>query len=215
MRLALGIFAFIAGIGLGTLAVHVVIFGAEPPLPARGEAIEGNLAAGRAVESPLGRPFLFGQVKVTEQRGQRLGVDEWRGVFGHSTVTVETESGRVPVELPHPSEWRVLPQYDEQATLESLRGAPLLDEIATGEREPPFQVTVRAVREGDPILVASEGGRATRVYLGEREPLERLHAARESSRYPVVLLLAVMAAVSLFGAMRLLRPAPEGDAPRA
>jgi hypothetical protein len=211
MRLALGIFAFIAGIGLGSLAVHVVIFGAEPPLPPRGEAIEGSVAAGRAVESPLGRPFLYGQVKVTEQRGQRLGVDEWRGVFGDATVTVETESGDIPVELPHPSEWRVLPQYDEQASLDSLRGAPLVDEVAIGEREPPFQVTVRAVREGDSILVARDGGRVTRVYIGAREPLERLHAARESSRYPVVLLLAVMAAVSLFGAMRLFRAAPSGE----
>src|SRR5690606_33658289 len=76
MRLALGILAFIAGIALGSLAVHVAVFGAEQPLPPEDEAIEGRLAAGDTVESPVGRPFLYGEVKVTEQRGQRLGVDE-------------------------------------------------------------------------------------------------------------------------------------------
>lgn len=211
MRLALGILAFIAGIALGSLAVHVAVFGAEQALPPEGEAIEGRLAAGPTVESPVGRPFLYGEVKVTEQRGQRLGVDEWRGVFGKPQVTVETESGLVKTELAHPSEWRTLPEYEEQATLNSLRGAPLLSEVDAGEREPPFQVMVRAAREGDSVLIgrAKDGG--SRVYLGERKPLEDLHAARESGRYPVVLLLVVMAAVSLFGAMRLFRTAPDGD----
>jgi hypothetical protein len=211
MRLALGIFAFIAGIALGSLAVHVAVFGAEEPLPPEGEALEGRLAAGATVESPVGRPFLYGEVKVTEQRGQRLGVDEWRGVFGRPQVTIETKSGSVDAELAHPSEWRTLPEYEEQVTLNSLRGAPLLAEVDTGEREPPFQVTVRAAREGDPVLVAQTKDGRSRVYLGERKPLENLHAARESGRYPVVLLLVVMAAVSLFGAMRLFRTAPDGD----
>jgi hypothetical protein len=211
MRLALGILAFIAGIALGSLAIHVAVFGAEPPLPEEGEAVEGTLGAGPTVESPIGRPFLYGMVRVTEQRGQRLGVDEWRGVFGEPAVTVETASGPVRVDLTHPSEWRVLEQYDQDATLNTVRGVPLLEgEIDTGSREPPFQVTVRAAREGDPVIV-TRGEGPPRVYLGERKPLEKLHAARESGRYPVVLLLFVMAAVSLFGAMRLFRPAPEGD----
>lgn len=211
MRLALGIFAFIAGIALGALAIHVAVFGAAPPPPAPGEAIEGRIASGAAVESPVGRPFLYGQLKVTEQRGQRLGVDEWRGVFGDPSVTVETDEGEIGVELSHPNEWRALREFDEQATLTSLLGAPLLDEVDAGGREPPFQVSVRAVREGDPIIVAREDDGSVRVYLGEREPLEKLHAAQESGRYPVVLLLVVMAAVSLFGAMRLLRAASEGE----
>src|SRR5690606_39168518 len=139
----------------------------------------GTLAAGATVESPVGRPFLYGEVRVTEQRGQRLGVDEWRGVFGEPTVTVDTSTGPVRAELAHPGEWRVLPDFDTQATLNSLRGAPPLDSVDAGEREPPFQVTVRAAREGDPILVTTARGEEPRVYLGEREPLERLHAARE------------------------------------
>ncbi|NLY92538.1 MAG: hypothetical protein GXY23_00795 [Myxococcales bacterium] len=210
MRFAFGILAFVAGLALGSLAIHVAFFGAEPPLPPEGEAIEGTLLGGTTLESPIGRPFLYGQVKLTEQRGSRLGVDEWRGVFGDPVVKVQTERGVEAVELGHPSEWRVLPEFDETATLTTLRGVPLLDEVDVGEREAPFQVSVRAAREGDPIVV-ERGGRKARVFLGERGPHEQLHAARESGRYPVVLLLAVMSAVSIFGATRLFRAAPHED----
>src|SRR5690606_29361227 len=163
MRFAFGILAFVAGLALGSLAIHVAFFGAEPPLPPEGEAIEGTLLGGTTLESPIGRPFLYGQVKLTEQRGSRLGVDEWRGVFGDPVVKVQTERGVEAVELGHPSEWRVLPEFDETATLTTLRGVPLLDEVDVGEREAPFQVSVRAAREGDPIVV-ERGGRKARVF---------------------------------------------------
>ncbi|NLE48915.1 MAG: hypothetical protein GX614_10995 [Sandaracinaceae bacterium] len=201
MRLLLSAALAVIGALLTTFAAHVLVFGAEPPPPSGSEAIEGIVAEGRTIEGPIGTPFLYGQVKLTEEQGGRLSIEEWRGVFGDLKIRIRTAEGEVEYELPHPRDFRILPGAVEEGTLTTLSGVPLLHDLDVGERVPPFRVELSVVRPGDAIFVSR--GDDSRVYLGSRKEHLQLHEAREKGRYPIIVLLGIMAFASFFAARRV------------
>lgn len=209
MRLLLSIALAIIGGLLTTFAAHVLVFGAEPPPPSGAEAIEGTVAEGKTIEGPLGAPFLYGQIKITEEQGGRLSIEEWRGVYGDPKIRIITDEGEVDYELPHPRDFRILPGENEEGTLTSLTSVPLLQDLELGDREPPFRVELSVIRPGDAIFVSR--GDDSRVYLGTRSGHLQLHEAREKGRYPIIVLLGIMAFASFFAARRVFLYEGEDD----
>lgn len=210
MRILLSIALAIIGALLTAFAAHILVFGAEPPPPSGSDAIEGVVAEGKTIEGPLGAPFLYGQVTLTEEHGGRLSIEEWRGVFGDPKIRIKTAEGEVDYELPHPKNFRSLPGEEEEGTLTSLSSVPLLHDLEIGDREPPFRVKLSVIRPGDTIFVSS-GDEDSRVYLGARSEHQQLHEAREQGRYPIIVLLSIMAFASFFASRRVYLYVPEND----
>lgn len=209
MRIFLSIALAIVGALLAAFAAHILIFGAEPPPPSGSDAIEGIVDEGETIEGPLGAPFLYGQVKLTEEQSGRLSIEEWRGVFGDPRIRIKTAEGEVEVELPHPKNFRVLPGAEEEGTLTTLAAVPLLHDLELGEREPPFRVELSVIRPGDTVFVSR--GDDSRVYLGPYAEHLRLHEAREQGRYPIIVLLAIMAIASFVASRRVYLYVPDEE----
>ncbi|MCB9629656.1 MAG: hypothetical protein H6725_19990 [Sandaracinaceae bacterium] len=202
------------GLGCAILGIDVALHGAEPPLPSPEASLEGTLEPGPLTASPAGEPFLYGEVRVADQPGPNA--PHHRGNYGEPTLDVRTAGGEVVrVRFDSPDAWRVdSSQRDDVREVMSLARLPLIGEVDTERRlNPPFHVRVRALRPGDHVLVEVRDGAALRTYLGERGVHEQLHAHRESMRWPMVALLCVLALVSVFGGVRLLRLRPEAFAP--
>lgn len=202
------------GLGCAALGVDVAVNGAEPPLPPPERSVEGTLAPGPLTASPAGEPFLYGEVRVADQPGPNA--PHHRGNYGAPELELRTLAGEtVRVRFDSPDAWRVdSPQRDDVREVMSLARLPLVAEIDTERRlNPPFHLRVRALRPGDHVVVDVRDGVAQRTYLGERSVHEQLHAQRESLRWPMVALLLVLAVVSVFGGVRLLRLRPDAFAP--
>ena len=202
------------GLGCATLGFDVAVNGAEPPLPPPERCVEGTLDSGPLTPSPVGEPFLYGEVRVADQPGPNA--PHHRGNYGEPALDVRTAGGDVVrVRFDSPDAWRVdSPQRDDVREVMSLARLPLVGEVDTERRlNPPFHVRVRALRPGDQVVVDVRDGAAQRTYLGERALHEQLHAHRESMRWPMVALLFVLAVVSVFGGVRLLRLRPEAFVP--
>lgn len=212
MKRALGILGLLVGATFGYVATSVAVRGTGQAVPSGVDVLEGRVAApeGTAlVESPVGEPFLYGEVRVT--KGGSRAIDQaWTTVVGSAAIEVDTGERRMPLRLPHPEGWRRIDAV-EHREVQTLEGLPHLDALDDVERlgPPPYVVVVTAVRAGDPIVarVGSEGsdGEARDVHLGERAELEAWIAARESGRWPIVGLLGIMAIVSLALGVRGLR----------
>ncbi|MCA9577003.1 MAG: hypothetical protein R3B40_13815 [Polyangiales bacterium] len=202
------------GVGCALLGGDVALHGAEPPLPPPERAVEGTLEPGPLTRSPVGDPFLYAEVRVADQPGPNA--PHHRGNYGEATVSVRTAAGEVvSVRLDEPSAWRLdSPERDEAREVMSLGHLPLVGELDTERRlNPPFHVRVRALRPGDVVILDAQDGVSRRTYVGDRGTHEQLHARRESMRWPMVALLLVLALVSIFGGVRLLRLRPEAFAP--
>jgi hypothetical protein len=202
------------GLGCAILGMDVAWNGAEPPVPPPDRSVEGTLEPGALTPSPAGDPFLYAEVRVADQPGPNA--PHHRGNYGEPVLDVRTLAGEVVrVRFDAPTEWRVdAPDRDDVREVMSLSRLPIVAELNTERRlNPPFHVRVRALRPGDHVVLDVHEGTVRRTYLGDRAAHERLHARRESLRWPMVLLLFVLAAVSVFGGVRLLRLRPEAFVP--
>ncbi|MFO0694358.1 MAG: hypothetical protein U0230_12435 [Polyangiales bacterium] len=196
------------GLAIASFAAHIAISGAEPALPRDGDFVEGTVAEGGGAlqDSPAGRPFYYGEVRI-QQAGtheQSTGSSYWHGTFGRPEVPVTTARGSTRIELPPPAEWKMLADLVDVAPASTLRGLPLIGDVQVGERlRPPFDVSVRAVRPGTPLVAALRDGDVTRVWIGDRATLERERSDRDTARWPIVGMLAAMAIGTFVGAYRL------------
>lgn len=208
MKRALGIVGLLVGVTFGYVATSVAVRGTGAAVPTGVDVLEGQVALPEGVElveSPVGEPFLYGEVRVT--KGGSKAIDQsWTTVVGHAGIEIDTGERRMPVTLPHPSEWRRITQ-PEHVEVESVEGLAHLEGLDDLERlgPPPYFVLVTAVRPGDPIIVRAGGEEAAEVHLGVRAELEAWISERESGRWPIVGLLGIMALVSLGLAYRGLR----------
>lgn len=208
MKRALAILGLLVGATFGYVATNVAVRGTGASVPSGVDVLEGRVVAPEGValvESPVGEPFLYGEVRVT--KGGSQAVDQaWTTVVGSAAIEVDTGGRRMPLRLPHPEGWRRTerPEHREVQTLEGLPHLEALDDV---ERlgPPPYVVIVSAVRPGDPIIARAGEEEASDVHLGERAELEAWIAARESGRWPIVGLLGIMAIVSLALGVRGLR----------
>jgi hypothetical protein len=201
-------------VGCAVLGVEVAWNGAESPLPPPERSVEGTLEPGALTPSPAGEPFLYGEVRVADQPGPNA--PHHRGNYGEPALDVRTAAGDVVrVRFDEPATWRLdTPDRDDVREVMSLTRLPIVAELDTERRlNPPFHVRVRALRPGDQVVLAVQDGVVQRTYLGERATHAQLHARRESMRWPMVVLLFVLAVVSVFGGVRLLRLRPEAFAP--
>lgn len=196
----------LVGLAIAGFAANVAINGAEPRIPSPSECIEGELAEGPTTASPVGEPFLYAEVRIQDADNTQanVGTIHWRGAYGNPDVVVRTASGDRRVHLPAPGRWRVLDGMEESIQVHGLEQLPIVRDIEPGERlSPPFRVSVRALRPGMHIIVARDGSARIPVYVGDRAALERMRAEHESARWPIVILLSIMAGVSFFVAHRV------------
>ncbi len=205
MNRILAVVFVLLGLGIAGFAANVAANGAEPPVPSAGAAIEGEVLPGPTLESPAGAAFLYGEVRLQDADNTQtnVGTVHWRGAFGTRSVRVRTAAGEVPVELPPPERWRVLEGAEDSLEVHGLGQLPIVRDIDVGEHlSPPFRITVRAIRPGDHVVVAKDASSRVPLYVGDRAAHVAARARREQGRWPIVLLLSVMAAVSFFVAHR-------------
>lgn len=197
------------GASLGLFSANVAVFGAEPRLPDASESIEGVVLEGETLRSPVGEPFLYGEVRIqdADNTESNVGTIHWRGAFGEPRVRIRTARGDRSVVLGDPERWHVLPDDDESRQVAALSGLAIVGDVDVGERlSPPFRLTVRAVRPGDAVVVATDRGARVPLYLGTRAEHSAARAGREAGRWPIVIVLAILAVSSLFVAKRLRAP---------
>ena len=198
----------LVGATFGYVATSVAVRGTGASVPSGVDVLEGQVVAPEGValvESPVGEPFLYGEVRVT--KGGSKAVDQaWTTVVGSAAIEVDTGGRRMPLRLPHPEGWRQVspPEHREVESIEGLAQLEALDDI---DRlgPPPYVVVVRALRPGDAIIARAGEEEASDVHLGERAAFEAWIAEREAGRWPIVGLLGIMALVSLGLAYRGLR----------
>ena len=207
MMRALGALAIVVGLGFGAAAGYIAAFGTGVALPTGPSAVEGELSPGPLVEVPAGAPLLYGEVKLTRPGSQAME-PSWSQPVGSAEVTVRTANGEVTARLPPPDRWRGEVPVDSREGVESLEGLPVVGEVADEARarlRPPFVVLVRGLRPGDAIVATRDGDVLRDVYVGERATLEAWIQQCEQGRWPVVVLLSVMAVVSIALGTRGLR----------
>lgn len=208
MKAAASFFFVLLGLGLGGLAANIALVGAEPAIPAPAESIEGEVLEGPTTRGPVGEPFLYAEVSLQDSDNTQtsLGTIHWRGAFGSPRVRVRTADGDRDVSLPDPARWRMLADAEESREVSSIDHLPIVGEVSIGDRlSPPFRVSVRAVRAGDHIIVAKDRGSRIPLYVGARAELEASRASREVGRFPIVIILAVLAISSVVLAVKLRR----------
>lgn len=196
----LGALAILVGGAFGVASVQIGFVGTGVALPTGDSAVEGRVKAGQTTPSPAGEPFLYGEVKLTRP-GSRAMEQSWSAVVGDPLVTLTTRDGDRQVRLSVPESWRGLSRLDTLENVADLEGLPVLGDVqeeVRGRLQPPYVVLVRALREGDHVIALSDGADLTDVYVGERAELEQWLQGREAGRWPIVVLLGVMA-LSSFG----------------
>lgn len=199
MKQAAGIIALLGGVGFGYAAAQLAIAGTGMEVP---DDVVGEIEPGELHESPVGDPFVYGEVRLARP-GSQAFEQTWSAVEGDPEITVGGESYRIPL----PGQWQGLVPSDSRE-VESLAGMPVVGSIQEEARErmqPPYLVMVEALRPGDPVAMEIEDGRAITLYVGELEELRRWHAAREKERWPIVVLLGVLALASLVLGWRMIR----------
>lgn len=194
------------GLAIAGFAANVAVNGAEPALPAASACVEGEVLAGTTVVSPVGEPFLYAEVRIQDADNTQanIGTIHWRGAFGSPDVVVRTARGDVRVHLPPPGRWRVLEGMEESREVASLERLPIVGRVNPGDRlSAPFRIAVRAIRPGTHVIATRDPGARVPLYVGERAAHDNLRAQHEGARWPIVLLLSVMAGVSLYIAHRI------------
>jgi hypothetical protein len=199
----------IAMLGFGT---HIALRGAEPEIPTGTNAIEGDIVGEATQRGPVGAPFIYGEVRVTEARGQTNPQDtHFRRTFGNARVRVRTAGGEVDVVLPNPADWKVTDGRDESIETQTLEGQLLVGDVDPEDRiAAPYAIRVRAIRPGDHVILdEDESGRIRRAFVGDRAELAATRARAEGMRWPAVGVIVVMGFVSLLLAYRIATRRPE------
>lgn len=199
-------FFVLVGLAIAGFAANVAINGAEPRIPPESECIEGEIADAPTIPSPVGEPFVYAEVRIQDADNTQanVGTIHWRGAYGTPDVVVRTASGDRRIHLPDPGRWRVLEGMEESLEVHGLEHLPIVRDIEPGEHlSPPFRVSVRALRPGSRVIVAKDASARIPLYVGDRAAHEQMRAEREGARWPIVILLSIMAAVSFFIAHRV------------
>lgn len=187
-----------------------------PPPPGVG-VIEGRLASGPTVDSPVGAPVLFGQVRVAYccvgASSQRTGLSAehlWAGDVGDPLVDIETSRGVERVRLGDPwTTWRVTRSAPD-VRRPSLAGLPVVAaavprwrQLERGSSFRHFLVSVLAVRPGDDLVVEVDpAGDVTRTWVGGRSAFDAHRDDGEGLRLALTAALSALAA--LLGAAAIL-----------
>ena len=207
--------AFTAALAFGAGTLRLALHGTGAQLPTGDDVIEGVVADGPTVPSPVGLPFLYGRVALTVPEaakpvGKRFGRMFWSETFGDPTVTiVDADGGRHRWSLPDPKIWQEAPT--DYLAAASLAGKPLVADAPHWrehrEQTGTIGIGVVAVRPGDAIIAGPKT-----LHFGTRAQLEGLYASREAMRWPIVGLLAIMGLVSLaLGVKAIRRPTRAED----
>lgn len=203
------VLATASGLAFMGVAASVALSGTGAEIPAGENVIEGMIAQGRAIPSPAGDDFLYGEVRIARP-GASAAVDHsWSTPAGDARVVVTTEDGPARMELPPISEWRGLVPVDQREVMH-LDGLPIVSdaEEVDARMEPPYLIVVRALREGDALIARVEDEAALEVHIGSRAELQAELDGREAMRWPIVGLMAVMGLAMLgvgFAAFRRAR----------
>lgn len=207
---ALAPFFAIVGIAMLGFGTHIALRGAEPELPTGDRALEGTIVTESTQRGPTGEPFVFGEVRVTEARGQTNPQDtHYRRTFGDARVKLRTPEGETTVDLPNPADWKVADGVDDTIETQTLEGQLLIGDVDPGDRlSPPFAIRVRAVRTGDRVILERDGDHIVRAFVGDRAGLVAARERAEGMRWPAVGVIVVMGIVSLVVAYRLFMQKP-------
>ncbi len=209
----LGLLALLMGGLLSFVTGSVALNGTGAVIPEGEGVIEGVVVAdvSELVASPVGEPFVYGEIKVGPSGQQRnsSGVF-WSTHEGEARLRVQTDVGEQSVTLPPAGQWSGLGQ--ERRETSSLSSLPIVSQAQVdGRLRPPYAITAVVLRPGDHVVLKVEGDRATAVFRGSREELSEAQAQNEAHRWPIVGLLGVMALMSfvLAGAAFRYRPSEE------
>lgn len=210
MKAAFPLFA-IVGVAMIAFGVHIALRGAEPEVPSGDRAIEGTIVTPSAVRGPVGEPFTFGEVRVSEANRQNPQDTHYRRTFGDARVRVRTAQGEVTADLPNPANWKVADGVDESIETQTLDGQLLIGDVDPDDRiAPPYAIRVRAVREGDHVILEDDGrGGVARAFVGERAALVAARERAEGMRWPAVGVMVIMGVVSLVVAYKLATSKPD------
>lgn len=194
----LGVLAGLMGALLTFVASSVAINGTGARIPSGEGVVEGVVVAdaGELVASPIGEPFVYGEIKVgpSGQRRNSSGVF-WSTHEGEARVRVRTDAGEQTVTLPPTRQWSGLGQERRESS--NLSNLPIVSQVRADERlRPPYAITAVVLRPGDHVVLKVEGARATAVFRGSRQDLAEARADNEAHRWPIVGLLGVMALLS-------------------
>lgn len=199
MKQAAGVIALLGGVGFAYAAIQLAISGTGMEVP---EDVVGEIEAGELHESPVGEPFLYGEVRLARPGAQAFE-QSWSAVEGDPEIVVNGESYRVPL----PGQWQGLVPADS-SEVQALAGLPVVGAIEEEARErmqPPYLVMVEALRPGDRVAMEVDGDRVLTLYVGELSELRAWHAARENERWPIVVMLGVLGLASLVLGWRMIR----------
>ena len=199
MKKVAGIIALLGGVGFVFAAGQLGYRGTGMAVP---EDVVGEVGAGDLHESPVGDPFLYGEVRLARP-GSQAFEQSWSANEGDPHIVVDGESYRVPA----PAEWQGMVPSDSRE-VQTLAGLPVVGAIEEEARErmqPPYLVMVKALRPGDLVAMDVEGNRAITLYVGELDELREWHDSREGQRWPIVVMLGVLGLASLVLGWRMIR----------
>lgn len=191
--------AMLAGVGFSYAALQLAVMGTGMEVP---EDVVGEVGEGELHESPVGDPFLYGEVRLARP-GSQAFEQSWSAEEGDPRVVVDGETYR----LPPPARWQGLMRVDT-LEVQSLAGLPVvgaIEEEARDRLQPPYLVVVKALRPGDLVAMEVEGQRALDVWVGGVDELRAWHARREGERWPIVVMFGVLGLASLALGWRLVR----------
>lgn len=173
----------------------------EPTIPDGTLVIDGVVKRGMLTASPVGDPFLYANIRVTQERANadgKLGeVRLWAGRAGSRYVRVERDGTRAVDNYILPersSSYRTAPEVQR---LETLEDVPILENIpGWGDAEGGFTVSMWAVRPGDHVVLSQERrGLVEEVWVGDRMQIEA-DAAQTDDRRALQLWLGVILAIA-------------------
>jgi hypothetical protein len=216
MKAALALVFASLGAAIALFAANIAWKGADPAIPGPSASYEGEVLPGTTLRSPVGEPFSYGEIRIqdADNTSTNIGTVHWRGTFGSPNVRIRTRHGEQAVHLPPPARWRILDGTEDSQEVAGLGGLPIVSDVTVDRRiSPPFRLTARAIRPGDHILVAKDPSARVRVYVGSRAEHAALRAAHESERWPIVVLLGLMAVISFYVARRVLAGSFFDDVP--
>src|SRR5690606_20978391 len=175
MRYALALFFALVGLGCLGLGAYIGVVGVDRPLPEGPNTLEGRVAEGESMRSPVGEDFLYARVRIRSASKEGGGVTHIDRAFGNPRVRIATPGGVRAILVGSADDWRVTSTHDERIVVDALSDAPMLtDDDASGIAgtvPPPYEITVRALRVGDHVAAEVRDGRAVRLVVGEPEAL--------------------------------------------
>lgn len=202
------------GAGMFLMGINVAVNGLGAALPSGSDVHDAVVAAENpTVESPMGDPIVYGEVRVRQPGAGTGAVDQdYSAVGGVQELALMIDGESRTVSVPLPGEWKG-PARAESQQVENLIGLPIIGDAASeiGERwAPPYALQLKALRRGDHVVAVFAGDRVAELWPGERAEIEAWQTAQENARWPIVILMIGMGLASFVLSYRLFAaPAPD------